>query len=151
MCVLVLNCSDSAVCSGDSFIPFFVWGLFNSGRRLPKTYKPPPKLDKPPLKTDKAPLEPDKPPPETNNPPLETDKPPPETRQTPTKNSQTLHCTLNDNYREEQVTQPLCQRIVFLLCSTFPLKFPLFPLNSHELPPKTTKFPLFGLFPLNSH
>ena len=48
-------------------------------------------------------------------------------------------CILNDNYREEQVTQP-CQR-VFLLCSTFPLKFHLFglfplefPLNSQQTP-----------------
>ena len=69
--------------SGNSFIPFLVWRLFNSGRSLPRTYKPPIKTDKPRLKTDKAPLEPDKPPPETNKPPLETEKPPPETDTTP--------------------------------------------------------------------
>ena len=29
-----------ALRSGDSFIPFLVWGLFNLCRSLPKTYKP---------------------------------------------------------------------------------------------------------------
>ena len=114
--------------SGDSFIPFLVWGLFNLCRRLPKTYKPP-------LKTDKTPLETDKPPPKTNKPPLETDKPPPETDKPPPKTAKlptALSTTITGRSRS---LNPSCQHIVCLLCSTFPLKFPLFglffPLNSH--------------------
>ena len=66
-------------------IALFVWGLFNSGRSLRKTYKSPLKADKAPLKADRASLETDNPPPETTKLPLETDKPPLETDKTPPK------------------------------------------------------------------
>ena len=135
---------DNTVKSGDSFIPFLVWGLFKLCRSLPKTYKPP-------LKTDKTPLETDKPPPKTNKPPLEADKPPPETDKPPPKIAKlrtALSTTITGRSRS---LNHQCSTLFFCCAPhshsnspfrALPTEFPLHSQQtSTKLPQKTTKFP----------
>ena len=138
---------DNTVKSGDSFIPFLVWGLFKLCRSLPKTYKPP-------LKTDKTPLETNKPPPKIAK--LRTALSTTITGRSRSLNHQcsTLffccapHSHSNSPFRALPTEFPLHSQQT---STKLPQKTTKFPPNSHQQPQKNTKFQLFRLFPLNSH